>query len=84
MKLEEIQSTGKGVRYIHNDPTPATRFMKGKSNGHNFSLKKKKKLTHGNKYQSAGTLYTTLLIKTPMQDVPYKTQSNTINPLFCF
>jgi hypothetical protein len=30
MKLEEIQSTGKGVRYIHVDPTKATRFMKGK------------------------------------------------------
>jgi len=45
MKLEEIQSTGKGVRYIHVDPTPATRFMKGKSNGQNFS----QKLTHGKK-----------------------------------
>ena len=33
MKLQEIQSTGKGVRYIHIDATQAIHFMKGKSNG---------------------------------------------------
>jgi len=37
MKLEDIQSTGKGVRYIHVDTKQATCFMKGKSDCHNFS-----------------------------------------------
>jgi len=33
MKLEEIQSTGKGVKYSHVDSTKAVHFMTGKSYG---------------------------------------------------
>jgi len=37
MKLKEIQSAGKAVRYIHVDATQAIHFMKGKSNGQECS-----------------------------------------------
>jgi hypothetical protein len=37
MTLEDIQSTGKSVRYSHVDPIKAVHFMKGKSNGQNLS-----------------------------------------------
>ena len=52
MKLREIQSTGKGIRYFQVDLTQAIHFMKDKSNGQNSS----QKMTHGKKISVHGTL----------------------------